>query len=198
MGSVTVQDKHEMPAGVYQPFYDGGETLYEALGSPANATYIEYDIDETWQYCLLYHFFILLWVVQFIIYHTFLVLAGIYAEWYFAEWEDYPQDTVKKRGSGKRELSNHPIWDSFWRATIYHMGTLAFGSLLIAIIEFIEYTLTYFERKFRAGEPSPLQTAVLCLIKCILRVELLFYIRSFVVAEENTKYKKQKRSEKQA
>ena len=153
-----------------------------------------------------------------------MVIAGVYAEWYFADWKD-KSETKKWRGHDEEVLvvndkvvrtesqletqkdkfknqmkqaineefanqdvapdmdkakmkeemgrivkfSRWPVLNSLQRVTFNHLGTLAFASLLIAIVDFIEKTLTYFEKKFRNGEPSPVQKAMLALIKCILR-----------------------------
>ena len=60
-------------------------------------------------------------------------------------------------------------WNEKKRTTIYHLGTIAFASLLVAIIEFTEWVLTYLEKKFTTEEKSPLQKFVLCLVHCCLR-----------------------------
>ena len=216
MGSVTVEREWPMPEGYKYPYYEGGPTLQSKLNLPEeDATFVYLEIDEQWQYILLFHFFVLLWMTHFISYHTFMVIAGVYAEWYFADWKD-EKETKKWRGSDEEvlviddtairddsdlerakeknaqlhaagidqtdpemktkeemktiaKLSYMPVLASFKRVTWYHMGTLAFASLLIAIIEFIEYTLTYFEKKFRNSEPSPMQKLILALIKCLLK-----------------------------
>jgi len=67
------------------------------------------------------------------------------------------------------KFSRWPVCNSLWRVTFNHLGTIAFAALLIAIVDFIEKTLTYFEEKFNRGEPSPVQKALLAAIKCCLR-----------------------------
>ena len=85
-------------------------------------------------------FFHLLWQTQFTIYFTFFVIAGAAANWYFAAWKDAGQ-TEKVRGTPTAEnpavLPDSPILASVKRTFLYHMGTLAFASLIIAIIDFI-------------------------------------------------------------
>jgi len=225
MYSVNEEVETPFPAGYTIPYYVGGPTLQTKLGLPEeDAVYISLETQETWQYLTLAHFFMLLWVKTFIDYHTYMVIAGVYAEWYFADWKD-KNETHKWRGSDEKVLvvedqvvrtetqldkakdrfseklhaaineefnneqvraemgrvsmkeelkrinkfSKWPVCNSLWRVTFNHMGTIAFASLLIAIVDFVEKTLTYFEKKFRNGEPSPVQKAVLAAIKCILR-----------------------------
>ena len=115
MASVADLVSKDMPAGIETPYYTNGPTLKESLGlqSVTNPVYKYYEIVTEWQYAVLFHFFVLLWVVQFIAYHTYMVVGGVYAEWYFAEWT--PDLKHKKRGNHPTELGNHPIWESFWR-----------------------------------------------------------------------------------
>jgi len=116
----------------------------------------------------------LLWMLWFIGYHSYMVIAGVYAEWYFADWCD-AQETKKIRSGDANydenavRLSTSPVWDSFYRVTRYHLGSIAFASLTIAIVSFIEVTLTYLERRFKAAKESPLKKHGLAVIKCMLR-----------------------------
>ena len=216
MSSVIVEKEWPFPLGYLEPYYDGGPTLQSKLDLPLqDATYVYLEVDSMWEYLGLAHFFMLLWMTNFISYHTYMVVAGVYAEWYFADWIDEKEtrkwrgsdedvlvigdeiireekdlDTIKERRSQlhkagmdqnapehqvKEEmkhiskLSRFPVCASFKRVTWYHLGTIAFGSLLIAIIEFIEHTLTYFEKKFINSEPSPIQKLILGIIKCLLK-----------------------------
>eukprot|EP01083_Nonionella_stella_P100290 282653_1 len=223
MSSVTVEKEWPMPLAYTMPYYEGGPTLQSKLNLPDDATYVYLEVDDNWQYLGLFHFFVLLWVTHFISYHTFMVIAGVYAEWYFADWKD-ESETQKWRGSDEEllvidgaavrndddlekskakvkenkdaamkenkdaaldaagqvesveeiqyiaKLSRTPVCGSFGRVTKYHLGTIAFASLLIAIIEFIEYTLTYFEKKFVGAEPSPMKKIIIAIIHCALKV----------------------------
>ena len=78
-------------------------------------------------------------------------------------------DEAKEEMTTITKLGRFPVCGSLRRVTLHHVGTLAFASLLIAIVEFVEHTLTYFEKKFRNGEPSPAQKRLLAIIKCALR-----------------------------
>jgi len=173
IGSVIKYRTEDIPPGQYIPYYDSpvtGPTLFDKLGQ---TTYQTRFYKERWQYALLFHFFVLLWVSYYISYHTYLVVCGVYAEWYFADWEDIKERKKKRPARGEaakaNELTNCPVWNSYYRTTKHHMGTIAFASLLIAIVEFVEYTLTYFEKKFLNAEDSPLKKCVLCLLHCLLK-----------------------------
>ena len=75
-----------------------------------------------------------------------MVLAGVFSDWYFSVWEDKGAK-VKKRGDGVAELSHWPICESFWRVLRYHLGSLAFGALIITIIRIIRAIVTYIQKK---------------------------------------------------
>lgn len=59
---------------------------------------------------------------------------------------------------------------SFGRAVRYHLGTIAFGSLLIAIVEFIRAVITYIEKKSKKMKDNPIRKAIFCCIQCCLKV----------------------------
>lgn len=42
-----------------------------------------------------------------------------------------------------------PVWSSFLRTIRYHLGTIAFGSLIIAIVQMIRLTLLYLEKTMK-------------------------------------------------
>ena len=46
------------------------------------------------------------------------------------------------------------IGDSLFKTTVFHLGTAAFGSLIIAIFSFIRMVLEYIERKYLAASPG--------------------------------------------
>ena len=65
-----------------------------------------------------------------------MVLAGVFSQWYW---------TLNK----KKDLPSCAIGTSLWNATVFHLGTVAFGSLVIAIIRMIRTILEYVERKLK-------------------------------------------------
>jgi hypothetical protein len=110
------------------------------------------------------------------------VTAGAIAEWYFSDWKmdaSGNRTQSKMRGSGTA-LSNWPTFNSCKRACCKHLGSVAFGSLIIAIIQFIRYCIMYMEAQLK-GEPktcvniqkschcATFKSKLLCCIKCCLR-----------------------------
>mmetsp|Transcript_20140 Transcript_20140/g.9333 ORF Transcript_20140/g.9333 Transcript_20140/m.9333 type:complete len:85 (-) Transcript_20140:620-874(-) len=82
----------------------------------------------------IFHFFGLLWINCFIGAFTEFIMAVAIAVWYFSHDEE---------GTGE---PNRPIWKGVKWGICYHAGTLAFGSLILAIVQFIKYMLHYLEK----------------------------------------------------
>ncbi|ETO23840.1 solute carrier family 44 protein member 2 [Reticulomyxa filosa] len=171
--SVTEKYQTSFPEGAKVSYYKGGPTLYKSLQLSSDDKITHLQLQGVYKTIAGFHVFLLLWVMYFISYHTYTVICSIYAEWYFADWVDEPANKAperrKKRGGGENELSHHPVTSSFFRVTRFHLGTVAFASLLIAIVEYTELTLNYFEKKLLSGEPSALQKCLLAIIHCVLR-----------------------------
>jgi hypothetical protein len=86
---------------------------------------------------LAYHFFHLLWNMQFLFYFGYLVFAGATADWYFSETAANGED---------KKVALAPVTRAVARTSRYHLGTVAITSLIIAIIQFIRATVAYIQR----------------------------------------------------
>ena len=73
------------------------------------------------------------WSMNFITALGQMTLAGAFASWYFAFKK--PQD-----------VPTFALTAAFFRS-FYHFGTMAFGALIIAIIQILRSILNYIERK---------------------------------------------------
>jgi len=124
-------------------------------------TYKMYEFDEEFMNYMWFHIFCGFWTVQFIIYWSYAVVAGVFAEWYFSPWDEANTDS-KKMAPGS------PLFRSMWRVARYHTGTVAFGSLIIAIIRFIRAIFLYIEAKLIDWE-NPVARCCLCCIHCFLK-----------------------------
>lgn len=115
----------------------------------ANAKY------EMAPYLQLYNLFAVLWSVFFVSALGQMVLAGAFASWYF---------TFDK----SKNLPMFPLTGSTYRTLRYHLGTLAFGSLIIAIVRLIRMILDYIDKKCRQYPGNEIARAVLCVCKCCM------------------------------
>uniref|UniRef100_A0A7N9ALP3 Choline transporter-like protein n=1 Tax=Mastacembelus armatus TaxID=205130 RepID=A0A7N9ALP3_9TELE len=125
-------------------FY-GGETLYH-------------------KYLILlqfYNVFLFFWCANFVTALGQVTLAGAYASYYWA---------FKK----PEDIPAYPIFSSLGRALRYHTGSLAFGSLILSMVQVIRVILEYLDQKLKGAQNrfakfllSCLKCCFWCLEKCI-------------------------------
>lgn len=80
----------------------------------------------------IYNLVSLFWVVNFILALGEMTLAGAFSSFYWAK----PKPDA---------IPSFPLGASFYRCFRYHFGSLAFGSLIISIVELIRAVLEYIE-----------------------------------------------------
>uniref|UniRef100_A0A4W3I1S4 Choline transporter-like protein n=1 Tax=Callorhinchus milii TaxID=7868 RepID=A0A4W3I1S4_CALMI len=95
---------------------------------------------------------VFLWLVNFAIALGQCTLAGAFASYYWA---------FKKPA----DIPAFPLLASFGRTLRYHTGSLAFGSLILAIVQFIRIILEYLDNKLK-GAHNQFAKFVLCCMKC--------------------------------
>ncbi|XP_056235026.1 choline transporter-like protein 5-B isoform X3 [Seriola aureovittata] len=107
------------------------------------------------RYILLLHLcnlFVFLWLVNFTIALGQCTLAGAFASYYWA---------LKK----PKDIPTCPLYSSFSRAIRYHTGSLAFGSLIIAVVQTVRIVLMYLDQKLK-GSQNACTRYLLCCLKC--------------------------------
>jgi len=113
----------------------------------------------------IYVIFMLFWLIAFVMAFNEMVLAGAFGAWYWTRFAN--------TGTGmKNKLPIFPLGGSIKRALLYHLGTLAFGSLLIAILKMIRLGLEYVDRKLKEAGAKENRVAIF-IMKCL---KCLFWI----------------------
>lgn len=107
-----------------------------------------------------FEFFGVLWTNAFILALGQFILASSVCIWYFSVNSD----------SGPQR----PISRSIWRAFRYHLGSLAFGSLILAIVWTIKYILMYIQGKIRQSGMSQNSRVVEWILKVLTCYVLCF------------------------
>ena len=79
--------------------------------------------------------------------------TGVFSKWY---WTYH-----------KKDVPAFTLGTSLCNALTYHLGTIAFGSLIIGIIRFIRAILQYVENKLKAYN-NDLTRCLFCVCKCCL------------------------------
>ena len=107
------------------------------------------------KYAAFYMLFVWFWTSQFIVAVGQLVVALATSLWYF------------NRDRSLSLAQNSRFFRAVVLVSIYHLGTAAFGSLIIAIVKTIRAVLTYIQKK---AAKSKLRVAVVILsvLKCLL------------------------------
>ncbi|CAH1786106.1 unnamed protein product [Owenia fusiformis] len=126
------------------------EPTNDTLGSICS--FVKYGGDEYTIYLQIFMLFMLFWCMNFIVALGQMTLAGSFASYYWAFTK--PQD-----------IPAFPVTGGLWRSIRYHLGSLAFGSLLIAIIQMIRVALEYLDAKLKGSENRIAKFFMKCL-KC--------------------------------
>ena len=131
--------------------YSSGEVESSSGSSP----FASVSWSSTEKNAFYFEFWGILWTNAFLIALGQFVLASSVCIWYFSVNSD----------SGPQR----PISRSFYRAFRYHLGSLAFGSLILAIVWTIKYLLMYFQeyiKKTGAGQNSRVVQWFLRVLTC--------------------------------
>ncbi|BET01188.1 Plasma-membrane choline transporter [Nesidiocoris tenuis] len=113
---------------------------FSRIDSPSIVTYFH-----------IFNAFGLFWAVWFVMGLSDMILAGTFAKWYWT--------------MDKRKVPFFTVTGSAGTAIRYHLGTVAFGSLIIAICSFIRACIEYLEKKTKAYDNSIIK-ALFCCLKC--------------------------------
>lgn len=130
--------------------------LSKISGEAANKTcnFVDFATDEDLFRMQIYHLFGWFWLLNFIMALGMCVLAGSFASYYWA-WDK------------KTDIPKFAVASSFYRTLRYHTGSLAFGSLIIAIVQLIRAALEYIDHKLRGpGEQSEITKYLIKCLKC--------------------------------
>ncbi|KAI7798045.1 Choline transporter-like protein 5-B [Triplophysa rosa] len=112
---------------------------------------------ESWYHRYIFAFqlcnlFIFLWLVNFTIALGQCTLAGAFASYYWA---------LRKPA----DIPPCPLASSFGRALRYHTGSIAFGALILSVVQFIRIILEYLDHKLK-GAHNAFAHFFLCCLKC--------------------------------
>ncbi|CAE7915874.1 slc44a5 [Symbiodinium necroappetens] len=115
-------------------------------------------------------FFVFLWNNALNIAIGQCLIAGAVGIWFFTSNSD----------KGTKRV----IAQSTWNVFRYHLGSLAFGSFIIAVIQFIRYLMKYYEKQAKAAKNrvlvlvlKVLQCCIWCFEKCVKFLNKNAYIQ---------------------
>jgi len=120
-----------------------------------------------WDYWWIYTFFITVWVLVFVDGCHQVSLAGAVSDWFWKHGDEVVEDGFLDR------CSLCPARQAMLDMIKFNLGSIALGSLLIAIVRTIQVIVWLIQRtaKQSAGgkEPSKATKAILCCVQCCLK-----------------------------
>lgn len=122
----------------------------------ASCIFINYNTEGTFQktlsYLQIYNAVVFLWCVNFVIALGQCTLAGAFSSYYWALHK--PSD-----------IPLFPVTASFLRALRFHVGSLAFGALILTLVQIVRIILEYIDHKTRSAQ-NACARFLLCCLKC--------------------------------
>uniref|UniRef100_A0A4X2M146 Choline transporter-like protein n=1 Tax=Vombatus ursinus TaxID=29139 RepID=A0A4X2M146_VOMUR len=94
----------------------------------------------------------LFWTLNWVLALGQCVLAGAFASFYWAF--NKPQD-----------IPSCPLTAAFFRTLRYHTGSLAFGALILTLVQIVRVVLEYLDHKLRGAQNSLIR-CLMCCLKC--------------------------------
>lgn len=112
-----------------------------------------WEFDDFTENCGWYLLFCLFWTGNFIVAVGDMVMAMCVAKWYFTR--------------DKSEINSGTVWGSLYDTLLYHLGTCAYGSLILAIVQLIRSILAKIQKEVKKANSSIANT-LLCCCQCCL------------------------------
>jgi len=150
---------------------DSANAQGASAGLNNTLTFKSFEASNASTYMSMFHLFGFLWTNQLIQAISMCTVAGSVNKYYWAR--------------DKSEMSSRPIRIAFYNAIRYHFGSLVFGSLIIAIVQFIRLVLAYIDQKTKKLQrANPLvmifmkcvQCCMWCMEKCLKYISKSAYI----------------------
>mmetsp|Transcript_33039 Transcript_33039/g.69073 ORF Transcript_33039/g.69073 Transcript_33039/m.69073 type:complete len:725 (-) Transcript_33039:448-2622(-) len=110
--------------------------------------------NDTIRRAIIYHFFGLLWGRAMILAVGNLIIAGATVQWFL---------------SPDQKILSSPMLSSTIRSCRYHLGTAAFGSFLIAVVQFIRWVFRYYVYQVnKMNKDNRIVKILTCIGECCL------------------------------
>lgn len=140
-------------------YYGTNNSAYVQKGAQlfANATVKLNDIHFSRRDLLFYDLFGFLWTMGFINAVGYMIVAFVTIFWYYSDLDD-----------SKKAAPDNSVRKAIWWTLRYHVGTLAFGSLIIAIIQFIRFMMNYLYKQSKALQENQAAKVIMCIANCIM------------------------------
>ena len=115
-------------------------------------TYYVYEWTDEQKYMMWYTAFLFFWITAFIVACTQYILIVAVVSWYFTE-------NANNRG-------NFSLLRGYWWSLRYNLGSLLFGSFIIAVIWMIRVIFEYINRKITQSNGGAMAPPMQAFMKC--------------------------------
>lgn len=114
-------------------------------------------------YMMLYMLFGLLWIIAFLIAVQIFTTSATTCLWYF----------TGHGSDGDGPKGTYSVWMAMKWGIRYHLGSLAFGSFIVAVVTMLRIMFEYFIYQFEKANPSnkenPVYKCAKCCVRCYLK-----------------------------
>jgi len=118
------------------------------------------------KYSKFYHLFGVFWITEFILACQYLVIAGTTVKWYFRRIERKRKNVST---SCCADICEFPLFSSISRVVIFHLGTAAFGSFVLTLVQIPRAILLYVHKKLKdANQDNGFVKFLMCCMQCFL------------------------------
>lgn len=144
---------------IWFSFWIVGAAFVFSIGTPVSRDdgwpmLTEVKWDEITRYAFFYDVFGLFWVNAFLIGTTQFIIGCSACLWYF-------EQSGPTQGKGT-------VRKAYYWANRYHLGSVAFGSFLIAVCQMMRFLFEYYRKKMGIAEKTKLVKALMCLTGYLL------------------------------
>ncbi|GBG90263.1 hypothetical protein CBR_g50441 [Chara braunii] len=136
----------------------------ETVCGPENCCGYEIKYNTRLKWAMVYHIFGCFWILQFIVACSLTIIAGAVASFYWCH-------------SDHSTLPYHQVTKATRRTFFYSLGSIALGSLIVAVVEMIRWVCDYIRRKLLSDDNSLIRYVCCCTECCIVCLD---YIVKFV------------------
>jgi len=130
-------------------YLDGADS---PTNETANITMVYFKDHDYINYVWLYHLFGLYWGTEFFLACHEMAIAGAFVQFYWTR---------------DKSKVHFPVVRGIWWVFRYHLGTVAFGSCIIAIIQLARTILAYIQNKTKDSQSELVKYLLMCLQCCM-------------------------------
>jgi len=155
--ALMLTTKPETMMGALDRIPDSGSGNYERAESGLGRLR-QLQSDEATTLLVGFVLFAYLWLTQFVAAVAWTAMSGAVCHWFFFRTD-------------KKEATRVPIIRSLGRVFRFHLGSMAFGSLVIALAQFLQWVLAYVERHLNQGNSFVIRMVFKCCMCCLWCLE---------------------------